>query len=141
MEPSVAFVPCIKCCATGTMDVTNRLPPARELLKCDYCKGQRAVPLLTCRGCGRPALHYAGPVVSYCGRKECWERLVEEVEFKKQPEVKVGFSPFPLRVTGRSGGFSLERLRGGMTDMEVVAERAKKCGMGVAEFLKWMERR
>lgn len=50
------------------------------------------VPQLTCRGCGRAAL-FSDPIY-YCGRLECWNKIVEVVDVNKKPEARAGFVPF-----------------------------------------------
>jgi hypothetical protein len=130
----VDFNMCIKCFGQGELDNPNRLPKARAQRICDYCMGRKVVPLVTCRGCGRPALHYNDPRVSYCGRAECMGRLVEEIDPNAEPprEMRVihgpGFSPFPV----------VDRRRFMNNSLLPIEERAKRCGMSVAEFVRWL---
>lgn len=70
---------CPVCSGLGVRDVANRLPKARGEITCDNCQGQLYVPQVTCRGCGRAAIEWDAEV-PYCGRKACWEKLVETVK-------------------------------------------------------------
>ena len=83
---------CPVCHGTKIRDFANRLPTARGELTCDNCRGEGIVPLLTCRGCGRPAMKWDAKV-PYCGRKDCWERLVEVVDLAKVRSSRVPFGP------------------------------------------------
>lgn len=93
--------PCPVCWGTKTLDIANRLPGARQEFQCDYCKGEGIVPLVTCRGCGRPAMQWDAQV-PYCGREKCWNELVEVVDLAK------------VRATPRHVGFYPARLLPGV---------------------------
>jgi hypothetical protein len=73
---------CPVCNGTKVADPANRLPGARQEFECHNCRGEGIVPLLTCQGCGRPAMHWDAKI-PYCGRKDCWEKLVEVVDLAK----------------------------------------------------------
>lgn len=51
-----------------------------RLVMCDLCEGRRWVPLESCRGCGRPAFRFwpprQQPILRYCGREDCFNKLV-----------------------------------------------------------------
>lgn len=83
---------CPVCDGTGTRDIAKLLPKKRKEFPCDNCQGQRYVPLVTCRGCGRAAIEWDA-VVPYCGRSECWNKLVEIVDPNK-----VVVRAFPVRM-------------------------------------------
>jgi hypothetical protein len=75
---------CPACEGTKVQDITHRLAKAKQEFQCDNCRGEGIVPLVTCRGCGRPAMHWDAKI-PYCGRKDCWDKLVEVFD----PAVKV----------------------------------------------------
>jgi hypothetical protein len=85
---------CPACDGTRVLDVTHRLAKARQEFQCDHCRGEGIVPLVTCRGCGRPAMHWDAKH-PYCGRKECWDKLVETLDLtiKARPRAVVPFGP------------------------------------------------
>ena len=83
---------CPVCRGTKVQDIANLLPAARKEFVCSHCQGEGMVPLLTCRGCGRPAMKWDARV-PYCGRKDCWDRLVEVIDLAKPP-ISRGFVPF-----------------------------------------------
>jgi len=104
MIDATVRVVCPACKGTGYADVANRLPKAREEAKCENCRGERTVPLITCEGCGRPAMEWDNPVVVYCGRDKCWEALTEVVDLSRKATVVPfrgyygcggGYTPFP----------------------------------------------
>lgn len=66
-------------------------------LKCRTCEGRGWVPLDICLACGRPAFEQGG-VVPYCGREECFKRLVHVVDTKTPVRV------VPI-VSGRRVGY------------------------------------
>jgi hypothetical protein len=136
MESGVKWIPCVKCWAVGFLDNCNRLPAARHERLCDYCMGRRFVLNVTCRGCGRPSLKTEAGV-TYCSRKECWERLTEEYDPDKVVSIEkgTGFVPF-----GNCGRSRIAPWYGPREDMATIEMRARRCGMSVAEFLVWMER-
>lgn len=82
MQLAVQCKMCPVCNGAGTTDPANLLPKKRKEFACENCQGQRYVPLVTCRGCGRAALEWDAEV-PYCGRKCCWERLVEVIDPNK----------------------------------------------------------
>jgi hypothetical protein len=86
---------CPVCNGTRVRDDPRVLPAARRELACNNCQGEGVVPLLTCRGCGRAAMHWDARV-PYCGRKECWGRLVEEIDLAKV-RATPNYGPFPMR--------------------------------------------
>ena len=73
---------CPVCFGAKVVDVGNRLPKAKHEFECANCRGEGIVPVLTCRGCGRPAMHWDAKV-PYCGRDDCWSKLVEVVDLAK----------------------------------------------------------
>jgi hypothetical protein len=102
---------CPVCHGTKIVDPAHCLPAARKEFVCENCRGEGMVPLLTCRGCGRPAMKWDDKV-PHCGRKDCWDRLVEMVDLAKvRSRAIVPFGPGrrlrePLReAIGRVNGF------------------------------------
>lgn len=84
---------CPVCNGTEVRDYAHLTPAARKEHTCENCRGEGIVPLVTCRGCGRPAMEWDAKV-PYCGRKECWAKLVEMVDPNERPRVRTGFVPF-----------------------------------------------
>lgn len=122
---------CARCCGVGELDNCNKLPKSRHERVCDYCLGKKLVVLKVCRGCGRPAGIIKGPM-SYCGRKECWEKLVEEVVEDEKPIVRAGFSPFSIVDKRRFialGPSMMDRRQN-------VVDRAHRLGVTSEQFLR-----
>lgn len=50
------------------------------LVNCTLCNGKGWLPLVSCRGCGRPAFRWwplnGPPLIQYCGLEVCFSRLV-----------------------------------------------------------------
>lgn len=82
MQLAVQCKLCPVCNGAGIRDIANQLPKKRQEFPCENCQGQRYVPLVTCRGCGRAAIQWDA-VVPYCGREACWEKLVEMIDPNK----------------------------------------------------------
>lgn len=121
MEILVPVRTCPRCHGVGELDQPNLTPKKREVSLCPNCRGLRMVPQLTCRGCGRAAL-FSDPIY-YCGRLECWTKIVEVVDVNKKPEAKTGFSPFQVmgpsqRISDVWGRRQRETYHKDMTDAE-----------------------
>lgn len=91
---------CPVCDGTGTKDVAHALPKKRKEFACENCQGQKYVPLVTCRGCGRAAIQWDA-AVPFCGREKCWEQLVDVIDPEKKPVVigrglRLGPGAFPV---------------------------------------------
>lgn len=104
MALTVQVKTCPVCRGEGTLDPSDRLPKAKQLIVCANCRGHGDVPLLTCRGCGRPAIQWDDPVVPYCGRKDCYDKLVEVIDLAKKPREVTVFRP-----KGFLGGYMADR--------------------------------
>lgn len=128
MSNQINFAPCPKCLGQGEVDKPNLLPKFRQQRACDYCRGRGFVPDVTCRGCGRPAMHWDDPRVSSCGRKECVEKLIEVVDPDEEPR---------KNVSDRAGFTVIDRRGWHSVPLE---ERARRLGMSVSEFCKYMVR-
>lgn len=103
---AVQFKLCPVCDGTGSKDIASKLPKKRKEFACDNCQGQSYVPLLTCRGCGRAAIEWEA-AVPYCGREDCWKKLVEVID-PNAPAPRSNIIPFgPARGNYLSGGFSV----------------------------------
>jgi hypothetical protein len=85
---------CPVCDGTGERDIAHALPKKRKEFACENCQGQKYVPLVTCRGCGRPAIEWQA-AVPYCGRPKCWEALVEMIDPDKKPVERRGYCSGP----------------------------------------------
>jgi hypothetical protein len=85
---------CPMCLGAKEIDSAVHLPKARQAFQCTHCRGEGIVPMVTCRGCGRPAMHWDAKI-PYCGRKECWDKLVEMLDPapKARPRAIVPFGP------------------------------------------------
>jgi hypothetical protein len=102
---------CPVCHGTRVRDFASRLPPSRREFECENCRGEGIVPLLTCRGCGRPAMHWDAKI-PYCGRKDCWERLVEEIDPTKiRLRVSIPLGPRMSGFGGRREAVSVANIR------------------------------
>src|SRR5882757_5083 len=126
----LAVVPCVKCGCLGELDNSNRLPKSRHTRTCDYCLGKRFVSLNTCRGCGRPGGVRNGPI-TFCGRKECWERLVDMVVPEEPSKKVVTFLPIVDK----------RRFRMGPSPYEYNVDRAHRLGMTYDQFMRHCEER
>lgn len=100
---------CPVCEGTRVRDFGNKLPKKRQELVCENCQGEGTVPVVTCRGCGRPAMEWMAEVC-YCGRKACWEKLVEMVN----PNVVV--TVYPIRRLGPVPSEAIAHWRGEIFD-------------------------
>lgn len=51
------------------------------LLRCTLCEGRGWVPVMACRGCGKPAYkwwpRFQVPIIQYCGLETCFSVLIK----------------------------------------------------------------